>query len=228
MLCGLVGGPSGLEGLTVDLDHVRLAGRETLEDCLEQHARRERQVVGHGAEHHRVAEAHVAEFQRDGHGIATTVVDRCGATMQRYRIEIGRNQGVLPKEIVGAIANEGGIEGKLIGQINLFDDYSTVELPELPPEVLDILKRTRVRQLPLKIRVAEAGEGETRRPAKPRWDKEREPSREVRERRPASADFSAKPPYRGDKKPAGEWQGRGAGSGGSKPAGKPPAKKRPY
>ncbi len=174
----------------------------------------------------------------------------------RYRIEVGRNQGALPKEIVGAIANEGGIEGKLIGQINLFDDYSTVELPELPAEVLDILKRTRVRQLPLKIRVAEAGEGETRRPAKPRWEKDRETPREMRERRPASADFPARPrrdiphsasptgissghadfsaksPYRGDKKPAGEWQGRGAGKGAGNPAAKlgskPPAKKRPY
>ena len=150
----------------------------------------------------------------------------------RYRIEVGRNQGALPKEIVGAIANEGGIEGKLIGQINLFDDYSTVELPELPAEVLDILKRTRVRQLPLKIRVAEAGEGETRRPpAKPRRDQDREPAKgspwEARERRPASTDFSAKPPYRGDKKPAGEWQGRGAGKAATG-TGKPTAKKRPY
>ncbi|WP_126444792.1 DEAD/DEAH box helicase [Sulfuricystis multivorans] len=78
----------------------------------------------------------------------------------RYRIEVGRNQGALPKEIVGAIANEGGIDGRLIGQIDLFDDYSTVELPELPPQVLETLKRTRVRHLPLKIRPAKPGEGE--------------------------------------------------------------------
>jgi ATP-dependent RNA helicase DeaD len=157
----------------------------------------------------------------------------------RYRIEVGRNQGALPKEIVGAIANEGGIEGKLIGQINLFDDYSTVELPSLPPEVLDILKRTRVRQLPLKIRVAEVGEGEVRRPpARPRSDKVREPFAEsprkspwetqAPERRPASADFPAKPPYRGEKKPAGEWKGKGAGKPFGKPGTKPPEKKRPY
>ena len=68
---------------------------------------------------------------------------------------MGRNQGVLPKEIVGAIANEGGIEGKYIGQINLFDDYSTVELPsDLSNEVLQILRRARVRQQPLNIRLA--------------------------------------------------------------------------
>ena len=79
--------------------------------------------------------------------------------MQRYRIEIGRNQGVLPKEIVGAIANEGGIAGKDIGQINLFDDYSTVELPpNLPADLMDVLRRIRVRQFALKTRVVEPGE----------------------------------------------------------------------
>ncbi|HTZ00036.1 MAG TPA: DEAD/DEAH box helicase, partial [Rhodocyclaceae bacterium] len=44
--------------------------------------------------------------------------------LRRYRIEVGRNLGATPKEIVGAIANEGGIDGKYIGQIHLFDDYS--------------------------------------------------------------------------------------------------------
>jgi ATP-dependent RNA helicase DeaD len=97
------------------------------------------------------------------------------APLVRYRIEVGRAQGALPKEIVGAIANEGGIDGRQIGQINLFDDYSTVELPELPPEILDVLKRTRVRQLPLRIRPAAPGEGD-----KPRH-------------RPPSADFAARP-----------------------------------
>lgn len=79
--------------------------------------------------------------------------------MQRYRIEIGRNQGVLPKEIVGAIANEAGIAGKDIGQINLFDDYSSVELPAgLPADLMDILRRIRVRQFALKTRVMAPGE----------------------------------------------------------------------
>ncbi len=79
--------------------------------------------------------------------------------LTRYRIEVGRNQGASPKEIVGAIANEGGIEGRHIGQIHLFDDYSTVELPAaLPNELLSVLKRTRVRQQPLNIRPLSASE----------------------------------------------------------------------
>ena len=75
-----------------------------------------------------------------------------------YRIDVGRNDGAMPKEIVGAIANEGGIEGRFIGQIHLFDDYSTVELPaDLPPQTVATLKRTRVRQKPLNLRRTEAG-----------------------------------------------------------------------
>lgn len=72
--------------------------------------------------------------------------------LQKYRIEVGKSHGVLPKEIVGAIANEGGIEGKMIGQINLFDEYSTVELPELPDALLNKLQKTRVRQRVLLIK----------------------------------------------------------------------------
>jgi len=127
----------------------------------------------------------------------------------RYRIEVGKNQGALPKEIVGAIANEGGIDGKLIGQINLFDDYSTVELPELPADVLDILKRTRVKQVPLKIRVAAPGEGDKpafkRRPEKDFAGRPGRPEKDTagRKSRPAGADFSGKPPRASrDDKPA--------------------------
>ena len=100
--------------------------------------------------------------------------------LQRYRIEVGRNQGATPKEIVGAIANEGGIEGKYIGQIHLFDDYSTVELPPLPPDILSTLKRTRVKQKPLDIRPLAAGEVEEK--PKRKWE-----SREPREPRPEGA-----------------------------------------
>ncbi|HEX8962672.1 MAG TPA: DEAD/DEAH box helicase [Rhodocyclaceae bacterium] len=86
--------------------------------------------------------------------------------LAKFRIDVGRNHGVTPKDIVGAIANEGGIEGKYIGQIHLFDDYSTVELPAgIPAEVLGALKRTRVRQQFLNLRPA--GEDEGQRPYKP-------------------------------------------------------------
>ena len=72
--------------------------------------------------------------------------------MVRYRIEVGRNQGATPKDIVGAIANEANIQSRYIGHIALFDDYSTVELPEsLPKDVLHVLHDVEVRQSPLLI-----------------------------------------------------------------------------
>jgi len=120
----------------------------------------------------------------------------------RYRIEVGRAHGASPKEIVGAIANEGGIEGKYIGQIHLFDDFSTVELPaNLPDDLLGTLKRTRVRQMALNIRALSAAEAATmperRRPMREdtSWQGERRPN-DAAPRNPL-----AKPAY-GEGKPA--------------------------
>ncbi len=50
--------------------------------------------------------------------------------MTTYRVEVGKVDGVEPRNLVGAIANEAGIESKFIGQIKLFDKFSTVDLPE--------------------------------------------------------------------------------------------------
>ena len=78
---------------------------------------------------------------------------------QRYRIAVGRDQGVTPKEIVGALANEGGIEGRFIGQIDLFDDFTTVELPaRLPADLLAALARIQVRHRALDIRPLDENE----------------------------------------------------------------------
>lgn len=116
--------------------------------------------------------------------------------IQRYRIEIGRNQGVMPKEIVGAIANETGIDGKQIGQINLFDDYSTVELPsQLPSDVIDILQRIRVRQFAFKARPIEPGEYEDNRPSRKPSGKPFDPSRKSFDAPRRSFDTPQRPPF---------------------------------
>jgi ATP-dependent RNA helicase DeaD len=56
--------------------------------------------------------------------------------MQTYRVEVGRSHGVEVKNIVGAIANEAGIDSKDIGRISLQDNFSTVDLPEGMPKDL--------------------------------------------------------------------------------------------
>ena len=50
-----------------------------------------------------------------------------------------------PKNIVGAIANEAGIDSEFIGKIKIYDDYSTVDLPQgIPDDVLRMLKKIRI------------------------------------------------------------------------------------
>ena len=75
--------------------------------------------------------------------------------MVTYRMEAGKNDGVMPKDIVGAIASESGIDGKNIGRIMLYDDFSTVELPEgMPNDIFQHLKhKVRVKQRPMKLSV---------------------------------------------------------------------------
>ena len=60
---------------------------------------------------------------------------------QKYRIEVGRQHGVEPRHIVGAIVNESKINSKVIGQIRINQDYSLIDLPaNLPEPVLKTLQ----------------------------------------------------------------------------------------
>ncbi len=78
--------------------------------------------------------------------------ERNDENMDRYRIEVGRNHEARPGDIVGAIANEAGIESRYIGHIKLHDEFSTVDLPAgMSNEILAKLKKVRVRNRPLEI-----------------------------------------------------------------------------
>ena len=83
--------------------------------------------------------------------------------MSAFRIEVGHAHGVKPGNIVGAIANEAGLEAKHIGRIEIFDDYSLLDLPDnLPAELLDYLKTVRVAGQSLRISHSErAGIGKS-------------------------------------------------------------------
>ncbi|MGB0216798.1 MAG: DEAD/DEAH box helicase [Alteromonas oceani] len=64
---------------------------------------------------------------------------------QRFRIEVGHVHGVKPGNIVGAIANEANIDSKHIGAIEIYDNFSTVDLPEgMPADTRQTLQGTRV------------------------------------------------------------------------------------
>lgn len=73
--------------------------------------------------------------------------------MATYRIEVGYEDGVKPGNIVGAIANEGGVDSKFIGRIEIFEDYTVLDMPaDLAPDVLDTLTQVRVAGRPMRIR----------------------------------------------------------------------------
>lgn len=65
--------------------------------------------------------------------------------MELFRIEVGHSDGVKPGNIVGAIANETGIDGDHIARIKIEEHYSTVELPAgMPKDLFQALKKVRV------------------------------------------------------------------------------------
>jgi ATP-dependent RNA helicase DeaD len=65
--------------------------------------------------------------------------------MLRFRIDVGRSHGVKPGNIVGAIANEAGLDSRFIGHIDIQDNFSLVDLPAgMPQNILHDLKRARV------------------------------------------------------------------------------------
>jgi ATP-dependent RNA helicase DeaD len=75
-----------------------------------------------------------------------------GPPMESFRIEVGHVHGVQPGNIVGAIANEAGLDGKHIGHIDIREDHSFVDLPEgMPKEIFRSLKKVRVRGTELRI-----------------------------------------------------------------------------
>ncbi|MFT4257796.1 MAG: DEAD/DEAH box helicase [Pseudoxanthomonas sp.] len=93
--------------------------------------------------------------------------------MESFRIEVGHAHGVKPANIVGAIANEAGLESRYIGRIDIHDDYSVIDLPEgMPRETLMHLKKVWVSGQQLRIRKVgddahDGGDAPPRRPQKP-------------------------------------------------------------
>lgn len=72
--------------------------------------------------------------------------------MERYRIEVGRRHGVKAGDIVGAISNEAGLEGKYIKNIKISPDFSLVDLPfGMPKNIYSHLRKTWVRSRPMAI-----------------------------------------------------------------------------
>ena len=66
--------------------------------------------------------------------------------MTRLFVNIGKSQNIRPGDIMGAIAGESGVPGSLIGSIDMFDNYTFVDVPDgCADEVLKAMKNVRIR-----------------------------------------------------------------------------------
>ena len=107
--------------------------------------------------------------------------------MDSYRVEVGKSDGVEAKNLVGAIANEAGIDSKDIGRITILDDHSVIDLPEgMPKDLFQQLGKVWVNNKQLNLSPAKEGfehasrERKPRRSGKPRMrprDSARRPSK---------------------------------------------------
>ncbi|MDP8985660.1 MAG: DEAD/DEAH box helicase [Pseudomonadota bacterium] len=87
-----------------------------------------------------------------------------GASMETFRIEVGSTHGIKPSNIVGAIANEAGIEGVHIGRIDIREDHSFVGLPPgMPKQIFKKLQKVLVAGRELRIsKASEEASGPSR------------------------------------------------------------------
>jgi len=83
-------------------------------------------------------------------------VNRTDVDWQTYRLEVGKEHGARPGDIVGAIANEISLDSSYIGAINLHDKHTYVQLPKgMPDKSFEQLKRVKIRRQSLEITVSD-------------------------------------------------------------------------
>ena len=72
--------------------------------------------------------------------------------MERFRVAVGHRDRVKPGNLVGAIANETGLKGRMIGRIQIFESYSLIDLPKgMPENIFKDLRNLKVMNRELQI-----------------------------------------------------------------------------
>ena len=119
---------------------------------------------------------------------------------------VGRRNGVLPRDIVGAIANEAGIAGSAIGGIDIRENFTLVQLPAAAvPQVLERMRRAMICGRYLNLRVMEDTDEPTS--AAPPRVPVRQPTFEPRDERPAQRPMPGRPPVPARSQEAGRAPG---------------------
>jgi ATP-dependent RNA helicase DeaD len=95
-------------------------------------------------------------MSREGQGRPFSTPGRGGRTagMAKVYIGAGREAGIRPGDLVGAIANESGLNSNVIGAVEVMDRFSLVEVPEvLAREIIETLSRTRIKGQKVAVRL---------------------------------------------------------------------------
>ncbi|MDQ6968675.1 MAG: DEAD/DEAH box helicase [Mariprofundaceae bacterium] len=130
---------------------------------------------------------------------STRSLPRLERGMERFRVEVGSDHDAQKGNIVGAVANESGIENEFIGHIEIYDQYSTIDLPEgMPNHILKTLQNTRVSDRKMQM-TREESEHDTS------AERKRRPSR------PASGGHRGGGSRSGSGRPPRRTEGRGDG-----------------
>ena len=75
--------------------------------------------------------------------------------MVRLFVNIGKNQNVKPGDILGAIAGEAGIPGRMVGSIDMYDNYTFVEVPgDDARTVMKAMKNAKIKGKSVRMEVA--------------------------------------------------------------------------
>jgi ATP-dependent RNA helicase DeaD len=116
------------------------------------------------------------EAPRDGR--KKTRVARTG--MSKLKLNVGKSNDVRPRDIVGAIANEAGIDGRSIGNVEIFDNFTLVEIPEAQADrVTERMKNRVIKGKTVfvesagKARIKSSGDGKKRKVSEGARDKKR-------------------------------------------------------
>ncbi|MFF2050556.1 DEAD/DEAH box helicase [Leifsonia sp. NPDC058194] len=113
------------------------------DDALTQRIERDSRFEDRGSRSDRGGRA--GDRDDRGRGERAARRERSDKPMAPYRIEVGKRQRVEPRQIVGALANEGGLSRDDFGHIRIMPDFSIVELPaDLPGDTLSRLSGTRI------------------------------------------------------------------------------------
>ena len=129
-----------------------------LED-LDRPARGRRGKRGAGTDEYSRGEYGRSENGRGGRRNAGGRKRESRDDMARLFINVGKNHGVKPGDVLGAIAGESGMPGSLVGSIDMYDKYTFVEVPEdCADEVLEAMKHARIKGKNVRMEIAKQAE----------------------------------------------------------------------